>query len=131
LREPLPQAWQDRFADFKVILTDMAARFRAAGIPLVVVAIPSHQIGALLSVEQPPPHTDPLEFGRQLRSIAQSVGVIYVDTTDNMRHEAHSDRLFYLAESHLNGPGHAVVAQALTQRLQDGVIPALAAKQVD
>jgi hypothetical protein len=82
-------------------------------------------------VEQPPPHTDAAEFGRELGAIAQSVGVMYVDTTESMRHNAHSDRLFYLAESHLNGPGHAVVAQALTQRLQAGVIPALAAKQAD
>jgi hypothetical protein len=131
MRAPLPPAWQERFADFKVILTDMAARFHEAGVPFVVVAIPSHQIGALLSVEQPPPHTDAAEFGRELGAIAQSVGVMYVDTTESMRHNAHSDRLFYLAESHLNGPGHAVVAQALTQRLQAGVIPALAAKQAD
>jgi GDSL-like Lipase/Acylhydrolase family len=129
LRTPLPPAWQARFADFALILTDMADRFREAGIPFVVVAIPSHQIGALLSSSEHPPHTDPFEFGRDLRTLAEQVGAVYVDGTEAMRDEAHSDRLFYLSEAHLNSAGHSLIAHALMDKLQSSVIPALTMKR--
>ena len=131
LRTPLPAAWQERFADFSLILTDMADRFRKAGIPFVVLAIPSHQIGALLSSNGRPPHTDPFEFGRDVRALADKVGAIYVDGTEAMRDEPHSDRLFYLSESHLNGEGHAIMARALVDKLQPSIVPALATKRGD
>ncbi|MDP8984857.1 MAG: GDSL-type esterase/lipase family protein [Pseudomonadota bacterium] len=131
LRSPLPPPWKDRFADFQVILTDLADRLRRAGVPLVIVALPSHQIGALLSSNTRPPHTDPFEFGRDVRLSAERVGAQFLDAAQAMSRVPHADRLFYLSESHLNGDGHAVVAQALIAKLQDGTIPALAARRGD
>jgi hypothetical protein len=125
LRTPLSPAWRSRFDDFDLLLTDMAARFREAGIPFVVVSIPSHQIGALMSATSRPPQTDPFEFGAEVKSLADKVGAVYVDGTDAMRGIPHADRFFYLSESHLNSEGHALIAQALINRLQSTVIPSL------
>jgi lysophospholipase L1-like esterase len=125
LRTPLSPAWQSRFEDFGLLLTDMAARFREAGVPFVVVSIPSHQIGALLSASSRPPRTDAFQFGAEVRALADSVGAIYVDGTEAMRDARGADRLFYLAESHLNSEGHALIAHALIDRLQSTWIPSL------
>ena len=127
LRSPLPSAWRERFADFALVLSDMAARFKAAGVPFVVVSIPSHQIGALLASHDRPPNTDPFEFGRDVGAVADRVGATYVDGTQAIRDDAASDRLFYLSESHLNSGGHAIIAHALVERLQSEILPSLQA----
>lgn len=126
MRQPLSLPWQKRFADFNLILTDMANRFHAAGIPMLIIAVPSHQIAALLSSNQRPPNSDAFEFGSNIEKLAKPLGVGYVDATKAFSQVPHSDRLFYLFESHLTGEGNAVVAKALIRKCLDGSVPAFA-----
>jgi hypothetical protein len=124
MREPLSPPWQKRFADFNLILTDMANRFHAAGIPMLIMAVPSHQIAALLSSEHHAPNSDAFEFGDNIEKLAKPLGIGYVDATKAFSQVPHSDRLFYLFESHLTGEGNAVVAKALIHKCLDGSVPA-------
>jgi lysophospholipase L1-like esterase len=129
LRAPLSDAWRGRFADFGLILKDMADRFHAAGIPFVLVSIPSHQIGALMGASYQPPGNDPFEFGRDVRDAAREAGALYIDGTEAIRNEPHPDRLFYLSESHLNAQGHALIARAVIDKLQTDLVPTLSTRR--
>jgi hypothetical protein len=124
LREPLNARWQARFADFDLVFTDMASRLQKAGIPLLLMAVPSRPQAALLSVNPQPPRTDAFAFSRPLAQIAAKLGVGYLDTLEDFARVPHCDRLFYVVDSHLTGEGNAVVARALVQRCGDGSIPA-------
>jgi hypothetical protein len=116
LRDSLTPRWQARFGDFSVLMKDMSARVHQAGVPLILMAVPSHQIAALLSTNQRPPHSDPFAFGRNVCQVAQHVDIGCVDATGDFSRVPHSDRLFYLVESHLTGEGNAILAQALLRQ---------------
>jgi hypothetical protein len=120
LRDTLTPRWQARFDDFSVLMKDMSDRVHQAGVPLILFAVPSHQIAALLTTQQRPPHSDPFAFGRNVCQVAERVGVACVDATPDFSKVPHSDRLFYLVESHLNGEGNAVLARALERKCLDG-----------
>ena len=80
LRQPFTPAWQQRFDNLSVIICDMANKFRQAGVPLVVAAVPSRAEAALLSLRIPlPPHVDPFAFGREINRITTTSGAKYLD----------------------------------------------------
>jgi hypothetical protein len=119
LRQPVSPRWQARYADFDLVLTDMAARFREAGIPLLLMAVPSRPEAALLSVKDPPPHTDGYSFDRTLQAMAAKLNIGYVDGIREFAATPHSDQLFYIVESHITGAGHALLARALVRKYLD------------
>lgn len=131
LRQPLSPRWQARYSDFNLVLTDMAERFHRAGIPLLLMAVPSRPEASLLSVEHPPPHTDGFAFDRTLEQMAAKLNVGYVDGISEFAGTSHSDRLFYIVESHITGDGHAVLARALVRNLLNGSVPAFSEKRVN
>jgi hypothetical protein len=116
LRDSLTPNWQARFDDFSVLMKDTSARVHQAGVPLILMAVPSHQISALLSTNHRPPHSDPFTFGRNVCQVAERFDIACVDATSDFSHVPHSDRLFYLVESHLTGDGNAILARALLRK---------------
>jgi hypothetical protein len=126
LRQPLTPRWQKRFADMDVLIGDMADRFRAAGIPLVIMPVPSRAEAALLSSPQRQAHTDPWAFGRLLDRIAARHGAVSVDLVDRFGRLPNSDRLFFVVDGHLTKEGQAVMADELAHKLECRAIPAFA-----
>lgn len=126
LREPLTAAWQKRFADLDVIIGGMANKARAAGVPLVIMAVPSRAEAALLSSQQLPAKVDPFEFGRQVSAIASQHGAVYVDLMGPFSRVPNAERLYYVVDGHLTSEGQRLTAQSLSQKLLDGSIPAFA-----
>jgi hypothetical protein len=124
LRQPFTPAWRQRFADFDVIVGDMAERLQAAGVPLVIMAVPSRKEAALFGVRQPPLDIDPFAFGRQIATVAYSHGAGYVDLMEAFSRVPDAERLFYVADGHPAVEAQQVIARALVQKLQDGSIPA-------
>ncbi len=125
LRKPMSAHWKARYADFDLILTDMAARFKQAGIPFLLMAVPSRPQAALLSVSNPPPNSDAYAFDRELKQMAGKLGIGYVDGISEFATVPHSDQLFYIVESHIKGEGHAVLARALIRKCLDGSVPTI------
>jgi hypothetical protein len=123
-RQPLTPAWQRRFAHFDLIIGDMAAKLRAAGVPLVIIAVPSRPEAALLSSKQLPPNVDPFAFGRQIEMIASRQGAGYVDLVEAFSHISNSENLFYVVNGHVTPEGQIVIAKNIVQKLQDGSVPA-------
>jgi hypothetical protein len=126
LRQPLTPAWQQRYADLDLIIGDMAAKLRAAGVPLVVIPVPSRAEAALLSSRELPANVDPSAFGHQIESIAAKHGADHVDLMQPFGSIPNSENLFYVVDGHVTPEGQQVIAQALSRRLLDGSIPALA-----
>jgi hypothetical protein len=125
LRQPLTPAWQQRFADIDLIIGDMADKLRAAGVPFVVVAIPSRAETALLSSRNLPPHVDPFAFGRQIQAAAAKHGAAYVDVMDAFSRIPKAESLYYAVDGHPAAGAQKVIADQLSKTLQDGIIPAL------
>jgi hypothetical protein len=124
LRQPLTAAWRRRLADFDLIVGDLAERFRTAGVPLIIIPVPSRAEAALLSSSHLPPRVDPFDFGRQIDLIAVKHGVGYLDLMEPFSRIPNSENLYYVADGHPTSNGHKVIAQNLIQKLQDGSVPA-------
>ena len=125
LRQPFTAAWQQRFADLDLIISDMAAKVRVAGVPLIVIPVPSRAQAALLSSQQRPPHVDPFAFGFQIETIASNHGAAYVDLMEPFSSIPHSEDLFYVVDGHVTADGQGVIARHLSQKLLDGSVSAL------
>jgi hypothetical protein len=126
LRQPLTPAWQTRFANLNLILTDMAARSHQAGVPLIIMAAPSRPEAALANLADRPPHTNPFTFNRRLGEMAAQTGAAYIDAVDEFSRLPHSEQLFYVVDQHITPEGQAVLSDALVRKCLDGSIPAFA-----
>ena len=124
LRQPFTPVWQRRFADLDVTVGDIADRLRHAGVPLVIVAVPSRAEAALLTSSELPAHVDPFAFGRAVQMIAAKHGASYVDLMGPISRIPNAEVLYYAVDGHLASEGHAVIAAAFSQKLQDGSVPA-------
>jgi hypothetical protein len=124
LRQPFTPVWQQRFADFDVTIGDIADRLRHAGVPLVIVAVPSRAEATLLSSTEVPIHVDPYAFGRAIQTIAAKHRTGYVDLTGPISRIPNAEDLYYPVDGHVTSEGHKVIAEALSQKLQDGSVPA-------
>ena len=84
LRPPFKPAWQDRLKRFDQLMAEIADKFHAAGIPLVLAYVPERAQAALLSAHQSPPGVDPYAFPRQIGDIARAHGIRFVDLSPTM-----------------------------------------------
>jgi len=124
LRQPFTPAWQDRFAHIDQTIGDIANRLHAAGVPLMIVAVPSRAEAALLSSPQLPAHVDPFAFGREIQTIASKHGAGYVDLMGPFSRLPNAENLYYVVDGHVTSEGHKVIAEELVKKLQDGIVPA-------
>jgi hypothetical protein len=130
LRQPFTPAWEQRFANLDLIIGDMAGKLRAAGVPLVVIPVPSRVEAALLSTRELPPHVDPFAFGRRIEMIASKHGAGYVDLMEAFSHIPDPESLFYVVDGHVTSDGQKVIAEYLTRKLQDGSVQAFSLRTV-
>jgi hypothetical protein len=126
LRQPFSSAWARRFADMDLIIGGMADKLRAAGVPFIVIPVPSRAEATLLSMPEPPPGTDGAAFGRTLEQIAAAHGAGYVDLMQPFGAIRDSQNLFLIVDGHVTSNGQKVIAKSLTEKLLDGSIPAFA-----
>lgn len=124
LRQPFTPAWQQRFADFDVILGSVAEKTRAAGVPLIIVPVPSRVEAALLSSPDLPPRVDPYAFGRAIQAIASKHGAGYLDLMKPISAIPDAENLYYTVDGHVRADGHKVIAEELVRKLLDGSVPA-------
>ena len=124
LRQPLSAAWERRLADFDTLLGAMAAKTRAAGVPLAVLLGPHLAQVILMTSESVPPGHDPWLLGRRLGEIAARHGVEMIDSTLDFARIAAPERLIYTVNGHPDGKGYAVIAESVVRHLtEDGQSP--------
>ncbi len=118
LRSPLTPAWEKRFADFDVLIGDMADKFKQAGVPLILMAVPSRAEAVLLSAPHIPAGVDPFLFGERIQQIAEKHGLGYVDVMHRFSRIPQSEKLFYVVDGHITAEGQSVLGDAVAQTLR-------------
>jgi hypothetical protein len=117
LRVPFTASWEQRLRDFDTLLGAMAARSKAAGVPMMLVLGPQRIQAALLDRAVLPPNVDPLEIGRRIAAIAARHGVAFQDTLAGFADVHDPDAMFYAVDGHMDAAGHAVFARSALDRL--------------
>lgn len=124
---PQTPVGEQMYNEFAKTLDRMMVELKGSGVPLVVMAVPNRVAAALVSNRSNLEGTDPLWFGRHVSEIAVQHGALALDVTPEFANFPHGEQLFYPVDNHPTGDGHAVIAQALVDRLTDSSIPQLAA----
>jgi hypothetical protein len=123
LRPPFTKLWRDRLAYFDSLIGRMQAKIGAAGVPFVLVYVPSHAEAAFIAAPSPPKGIDPYALGNAIGRIASDHGVAYVNLADKFRSVPRAGDLFYAANGHLSARGNPIVGQYVATQLA-GDVPA-------
>ena len=124
LRSPFSPAWQQRLSVADTLIGELAARFHAAGVPLLVLVIPQRAQAELTTMKTRPSGIDPLALQRMLSAIAQKHGVGYIDVSSEFKKDAHPANLYYPVDNHLNEDGSQAVARSIVASLLSSGIAA-------
>lgn len=117
LRVPYRAGWKHRLHDLDILLGDIAARSKAAGVPMMLVLGPQRIQAALLDTGVRPPGVDPFALGHRLAAIAAQHGILFQDTLHGFAHVHDPDTMFYAVDGHMDAAGHAVFARSVLTRL--------------
>jgi hypothetical protein len=117
--------WQRRLKMFDDSATSISAQARAAGVPLVVVQLPSRAQVMMVSTGIWSKEYDPYALGRALQAIVTSHGGAYIDVLPAYRNQFDVEKVYQSADEHPNTEGHALIARDLAGQLSSGLIPAL------
>jgi hypothetical protein len=108
---------------FDVILAEMAAKARRAGVPFVIMVGPAATQVALLNSAHRP-GTDPEEYPRLIAGEAAKYGIPVIDALPKMKVQFNPMELFYAANGHMNAEGQQLLADALDEALLSNSLPA-------
>jgi hypothetical protein len=122
--DPSPQ-WQQRLKVFDEAVAKIEMRTKSAGVPLVVVMLPTHVQANMVTLGEWPEGIDPYKIDRELKSIVTSHGATYIDILPDIRNEPDIQKGFYALDVHPNPLGHAILSGAIAKELTSGPLPAL------
>lgn len=122
---PSPE-WEAHLREFDAYATDIEARAKAAGVPLVASLVPNRAQAAMISMGQWPAGFDPYRLGRDLRTIITSHGGAYVDILPDFRTVPNPEHYYYPVDGHPDAGGHAIISAFLAKELS-GAVPELRA----
>lgn len=112
--------WNQRLANFDLLVGEMAQKADAAHVSFVLMEIPSLAQASVLNVKQPPPNVDVYGLNRKLTGISAKHGIRFIDVMDSFQRTPGSNRMFYVVDGHLNGPGQALLVGPLVDQLTEG-----------
>ena len=125
LKADLSPAWQAHLKQFDTYAARIEGQAKAAGIPLVVVLLPTHVQTDMISVGQWPDGYNPYKLDDEIRSTIQSHGGSYIQILTAFQSLPHPERYYFPIDGHLNIPGHSLVSGFLANALDSGPVPAL------
>jgi hypothetical protein len=117
LRVPYRKGWENRLRDLDTLLGEMAARTRAAGVPMLLALGPQRIQTSLLDPAVRPPGVDPFAIGHRIAAIAARHGILFQDTLDGFAAVHDPDSEFYAVDGHMDADGHATFARSVLTRL--------------
>jgi hypothetical protein len=119
LRTPLSPAWKRRMRNLDHLLAEMKSKADKAGVPFVLVEVPSLAQAAVVKMPEPPAGVDPYLFNRALKQVAGRNGMGYADPLEHFYRADKVANLYYVVDTHLNAQGHTLVSQALVNELRE------------
>jgi hypothetical protein len=111
--------------EFDAYFADIATRAKAAGVPLIVVLLPTRVQAAMLSSGEWPASIDPYGLDDELRPIVVRQGGIYIDILPDFRGIPDAQQGFFPADGHFSPEGHAIISDMLAKELTGGAVAAL------
>ena len=125
LRAEPSAMWQMDLDAFDREAAQVESQAKAAGLPMVVVLIPNRAEAAMISMNQWPQGMDPYKLGRDVRSIVESHGGVYVDVFREFRRVPNAERFFFAINGHPDAAGHALLSDMLAGALTTAIVPVL------
>ncbi len=125
LSASLDPQWQNRLQYFDHEFASVASTAKKANVPVALVLVPSRGQATLLSRGHWDREFDPYVLDRSLHEIVTRNGGIYLDILPYYASVPYAENGYYPVDGHPNATGHSVIAEALTQQLTGGAVPAL------
>lgn len=119
---PSPE-WQAKLNQYDIYIASIAAKAKAAGIPLVVTMIPQRGQTAMLSMGTWPADVDPYKLDNELRAMVTSHGATYIDILPGFTNIPNPEQYFLPIDGHPIPEGHAIIANLMTNQLTSGAVP--------
>jgi hypothetical protein len=131
LRAEPSAEWQRHLRSFDSYAAEIAARARAAGVPLVITLVPWRVQAAMLSMDEFPKGYDPCKLEGTLRAIVTRDGGTYLDILPDYLTVPNPEQHYFPVDGHPDAGGHAMIAGFLARELTRGTNStfALAAQQ--
>ena len=127
LKEEPTELWQKRLKLFDGYAASISLQAKAAGVPLVVVQLPSRAQVLMVSTGDWPNGYDPYMLNHVLKAIVANHGDTYLDSLRAYRNSYDLDQVFQQADEHPNEAGQDLIAGDLAVQFTSGVIPQLKA----
>lgn len=129
LRTPLSPAWRARLDLLHETVSAVTAQAGPAGVPVLVVFVPSRPQAALARWPRRDAGLDPTALGRALEKEVQRAGAQFLDLTADFAARPDAAALYYPVDGHPNAQGQAVIASGLVAGLAArGDLPAACAR---
>ena len=121
---PSPE-WQAKLKQYDIYVASIAAKSKAAGIPLVATMIPQRGQSAMLSMGTWPNDVDPNKLNNELRAMVTAHGGIYIDLLPGISKIPNPEQYFLPIDGHPIPAGHAIIANLMASELTSGAVPSL------
>jgi hypothetical protein len=127
LKAELSQDWKERIGLFEGYIAEIGKKAKTAGVPIVVVMVPTRAQAAMISMGEWPAGFDPFRLHRELGSITTRHGATYIDILSQFRAIHNPEQHFYPIDGHPDADGHAILTRFLAKELTGGAVPELRA----
>jgi hypothetical protein len=118
VRYPFDSAWRKRFEITDTLLGGMADKIHAAGAAFLVIAVPERAQVLMLHQHELPAGIDPYAFSREIRSIANKHGILFVDGLKAFSTCQEPEKLFYVVDGHATPPAHRIMGESIAHELE-------------
>jgi hypothetical protein len=112
-REPTPALTEKRFTLQDMIISKLADRARAAGVPCFLIAIPNRAEAVMIRSNAHLPHLDAYIFPNRMEDIAQKNHIAYIDLLPYLKKAPNAADLYYPVDGHPTGSFHQLLTRAL------------------
>jgi hypothetical protein len=125
LRDDWSPKWQEKLKVFDGDVARFETEMTAAGVPVVVVMLPTHVQADMVTLGEWPKGFDPYKLNQVVRSIATKHGATYIDILPDIRNEQSIQKGYYSLDVHANPLGNAILSRALAKELTSGAVAKL------
>jgi hypothetical protein len=125
LKDKPSREWQERLKAFDEDLVKIETRTKAAGVPLVVVMLPSHVQADMVTLGEWPQGFNPYRLDQEVKSIVAKDGGTFIDILPDIREQPAIQNGYYAVDVHANPLGNVILTGALAKELTSGAVPAL------
>ena len=111
---------QNHIRQFDGYAAHIASQARAAGVPLVVIMLPTQSQAVMISAHEWPAGFSPYKSSEHVRSVVESNGGVFLDILPDFRSILDGGSYFYPVDNHLNSAGHRILTTMLAEALMRG-----------